>query len=139
MEAAALAREDASLVIADAPPLGIAAGKAAGRPTVLLGNFTWDWIYAAYPGGAAVAEAIGRIYASADLAVRLPLHGGFAHLPAHPRCAVHRATVTARPGRRSGRHSVSLPIGRWRSCRSAATASISSTWPRSPAHPVTAS
>ena len=44
VEAEALAREDASLVIADAPPLGIAAGKAAGRPTVLLGNFTWDWI-----------------------------------------------------------------------------------------------
>ena len=75
VEAKALAREDASLVIADAPPLGIAAGKAAGRPTVLLGNFTWDWIYAAYPGGAAVAEAIGRIYASADLAVLVSFGG----------------------------------------------------------------
>ena len=56
VEAAAIAREDAALVIADAPPLGIAAGKEAGRPTVLIGNFTWDWIYAAYPGGTALAD-----------------------------------------------------------------------------------
>lgn len=77
-EAAVIEREDAALVIADVPPLGIAAGKAAGRPTVLVGNFTWDWIYAAYPGGGALAESIGAIYATADLAVRLPLHGGFA-------------------------------------------------------------
>jgi L-arabinokinase len=77
-EAAVLNEAGASLVIADAPPLGIAAGRAAGCPTVLFGNFTWDWIYAAYPGGAAVAEAIGRVYAEADLALRLPLHGGFA-------------------------------------------------------------
>ena len=45
---------------------------------MLFGNFTWDWIYAAYPGGAAIAETIGRVYAEADLALRLPLHGGFA-------------------------------------------------------------
>lgn len=77
-EATVLADEDASLVIADVPPLGIAAGKAAGRPTVLVGNFTWDWIYAAYPGGAALADRIGEVYATADLALRLPLHGGFA-------------------------------------------------------------
>lgn len=77
-ETAVIAREDAALVIADAPPLGIAAGRAAGRTTVLLGNFTWDWIYAAYPGGAAVGAAIGDVYATADLTLRLPLHGGFA-------------------------------------------------------------
>jgi hypothetical protein len=77
-EAAVLAEAGAALVIADAPPLGIAAGRAADCPTVLFGNFTWDWIYAAYPGGAAIAESIGRVYAEADLALRLPLHGGFA-------------------------------------------------------------
>lgn len=76
-EADALAREDAALVIADAPPLGIAAGRAAGRTTALVANFTWDWIYAAYPGGGALADTIGRIYSWADLVLRLPLHGGF--------------------------------------------------------------
>ena len=110
VEAEALAREDASLVIADAPPLGIAAGKAAGRPTVLLGNFTWDWIYAAYPGGAAVAEAIGRIYASADLAVRLPLHGGFATCR-----RIHDVPFIARRSRRDPAHvrqALGLPADR---------------------------
>lgn len=77
-EADALCREDAALVIADAPPLGIAAGRAAGRPTALVANFTWDWIYAAYPGGAALADTLGRIYAAAEVVLRLPLHGGFA-------------------------------------------------------------
>jgi L-arabinokinase len=68
----------ATLVVADIPPLGIAAAKAAGLPAVALGNFTWDWIYAGYDGGASVADAIAQIYANSDLALRLPLHGGFA-------------------------------------------------------------
>jgi L-arabinokinase len=76
-EVQALVGLDASLVIADAPPLGIAAAKQAGLPAILLGNFTWDWIYKAYPAGAAVAGVIGEVYATADLALRLPLHGGF--------------------------------------------------------------
>ena len=76
-EAQALRGLDATLVVADAPPLGIAAAKQAGVPAILLGNFTWDWIYKAYPAGAAVASKIGDVYATADLALRLPLHGGF--------------------------------------------------------------
>lgn len=34
-----------SLIICDISPLGIAVGKRAGIPTLLLENFTWDWIY----------------------------------------------------------------------------------------------
>jgi L-arabinokinase len=48
---------------------------------VALGNFTWDWIYGAYPGFDRTApHAMARIreaYRSATLALRLPLHGGF--------------------------------------------------------------
>ena len=62
-------------------PLGIAAAKAAGVPAVAMSNFTWDWIYAAYPGTGDLARAIGDIYAAADLALRLPLWGGFATFP----------------------------------------------------------
>jgi len=36
------------LVICDIAPLGIAVGRTAGLPVVLLENFTWDWIYAGY-------------------------------------------------------------------------------------------
>jgi L-arabinokinase len=66
-----------SLVIADLPPLGIAAAHAAGLPSIAFGNFTWDWIYAGYRGGDTVARAIGDAYAHTTLALRLPMWGGF--------------------------------------------------------------
>jgi hypothetical protein len=72
-----LQAHNASLVIADLPPLGLAAAHAAGRPAVAFGNFTWDWIYAGYDGGDDVARAIGDVYAHTTLALRLPMHGGF--------------------------------------------------------------
>ncbi|NLX17934.1 MAG: hypothetical protein GXY53_01430 [Desulfobulbus sp.] len=39
---------DCDLVLCDIAPLGLAAAKRAGVPAVLMENFTWDWIYAAY-------------------------------------------------------------------------------------------
>ncbi|GAB4426489.1 MAG: hypothetical protein Kow0031_06250 [Anaerolineae bacterium] len=38
------------LVLCDIAPLGLAVAEAAGIPSVLVENFTWDWIYAGYPG-----------------------------------------------------------------------------------------
>jgi L-arabinokinase len=109
-EAAALRRARATLVVADAPPLGIAAARAAGCPAVLLGNFTWDWIYRAYPGGTSVSDQIGEVYATADLALRLPLHGGFATCP-----RIHDLPFIARRSRRQPadvRRALDLPADR---------------------------
>jgi hypothetical protein len=39
---------DCRLVICDIAPLGIVAARAAGLPSVLVENFTWDWIYSGY-------------------------------------------------------------------------------------------
>lgn len=39
---------DCRLVVCDIAPLGIAAARAANRPSVLVENFTWDWIYEGY-------------------------------------------------------------------------------------------
>lgn len=36
------------LVLCDIAPLGIAAARQAGIPSVLLENFTWDWLYEGY-------------------------------------------------------------------------------------------
>lgn len=72
-----LRAHDVSLVVADLPPLGIAAAHAAGVPAIAYGNFTWDWIYAGYAGGNTVARAIGDVYARTTLALRLPMWGGF--------------------------------------------------------------
>ncbi len=36
---------DSGLIVSDIAPLGIAMGNRIGVPTVLIENFTWDWIY----------------------------------------------------------------------------------------------
>lgn len=36
------------LILCDIAPMGIAVARAAGVPSVLIENFTWDWIYAGY-------------------------------------------------------------------------------------------
>jgi L-arabinokinase len=75
----------ARIVVADIPPLACAAARAAGLPVVALGNFTWDWIYEGYgawlPPGADLVERLGAAYAGAQLALRLPMHGGFTTMP----------------------------------------------------------
>lgn len=43
-----LLRRRCRLVICDISPLGIAIAQAAGISSVLIENFTWDWIYAGY-------------------------------------------------------------------------------------------
>ena len=76
-EARLLREQQVSLVLADLPPLGIAAARAAGVPAIAYGNFTWDWIYGGYDGGAGLAQEIAEIYSHATLALRLPMWGGF--------------------------------------------------------------
>ncbi len=74
-------RVSASLVVGDIPPLAFAAARIADVPAIALGNFTWDWIYDGYrdwtPGGGRFVEQIRAAYSAADLALRLPMHGGF--------------------------------------------------------------
>src|SRR5262245_25808600 len=48
-EAAVLKRMGARLVLGDIPPLAFAAADRAGIPSIAISNFTWDWIYTAYP------------------------------------------------------------------------------------------
>jgi hypothetical protein len=43
-----LSKRKCRLILCDISPMGIAVGKAAGIPSVLVENFTWDWIYDAY-------------------------------------------------------------------------------------------
>ena len=80
-EARWLGEVGASLVVADIPPLGIAAAARAGIPAVALGNFTWDWIYGQWPGGTRLADQLGDVYAGASLGLRLPLWAGFDTIP----------------------------------------------------------
>ncbi|MBP7778871.1 MAG: hypothetical protein KA371_17275 [Acidobacteria bacterium] len=80
-EAAYLTSVDAAFVMADIPPLGLEAAELAGVPAMAIGNFTWDWIFRDYPGGAAAADALGEVYRRGRRAFRLPLCGGFETVP----------------------------------------------------------
>jgi hypothetical protein len=68
-------------VVSDAPSLGCAAAALAGIPSVVVSNFTWDWIYSGYPEHLSSAPdlipTIQRAYRQAEAAWRLPMHGGF--------------------------------------------------------------
>ncbi len=99
-EAARLQQAGARLVVADIPPLAFRAAARAGVPAVALGNFTWDWIYEAYPEMQAEAPELvlqlREAYASAVLALRLPMHGGFASV-----ATIRDIPFVARHARRS--------------------------------------
>ena len=70
----------AGLIVGDIPPLAFAVSAAAGIPSIALGNFTWDWVYADYPRvrlAPSLLPAIRGAYAKGSMALRLPMSAGF--------------------------------------------------------------
>jgi len=61
---------DCRLVVCDIAPLGIAVAQAAAIPSVLIENFTWDWIYQGYleeePRFKGPIEYLSDVFSSAD-------------------------------------------------------------------------
>jgi L-arabinokinase len=84
-EARILRHLRADLVLADVPPLAMAAAHRAGVPAVAIANFTWDWIFSIYRTFDGLAPraipTMRAAYATTSLALRLPLHGGFETMP----------------------------------------------------------
>lgn len=80
-EAAALANDRPSVIVADIAPLGLAVAAALGVPSVFIANFTWDWIYEGFAsfraGAPEVFAAIRRAHALATVALKLPLSPSF--------------------------------------------------------------
>ena len=79
----------ARAVLADVPPLPIAAAARAGIPALALTNFSWDWIWrhlaARQPSLAASAALAARAYAEADLLLELPFAGDLSAFPRRER------------------------------------------------------
>jgi hypothetical protein len=95
------------IVVCDIAPLGIAAARAAGIPSVLVENFTWDWIYEGYadehPGFRPHIEYLRGVFRSADLHIQTePVSA--------PRRGALRTPPVARPVRR-GRDEIRCALG----------------------------
>ncbi len=62
------------LVLCDIAPMGIAVAQALGLPSVLVENFTWDWIYAGYveqtPELARHISYLKKVFAAADYLIQ---------------------------------------------------------------------
>jgi len=115
-EAAFLREVGAALVVADLPPLGIAAAHQAGVRSIASGNFTWDWIYEGYDpeekGLPHLVPLIREATAHASCYVRLPMWGGFEMAPADKTFDV--ALVARRSNRKplETRRALGLPVDR---------------------------
>ncbi|MGB8644369.1 MAG: hypothetical protein WCF84_03980 [Anaerolineae bacterium] len=85
-----------SLVLCDIAPLGIAVARACGIPSVLIENFTWDWIYQGYvqsePRLAPHIQYLADAFESAD-------H----HIQTEPVCRLTRADFVTPPVSRAAR------------------------------------
>lgn len=88
--AATIAKLNCLLVICDISPLGIAVGKHAGIPTVLVENFTWDWLYQQYVD---VAE---RFNGPIDYLKTLFADARY-HIQTEPVCSPHPVDLTTAP------------------------------------------
>jgi UDP-N-acetylglucosamine:LPS N-acetylglucosamine transferase len=78
------------LVICDIAPMGIAVAREAGVPSVLVENFTWDWIYQGYvkyePRLGQHISYLQELFDKADY-----------HIQTEPVCQQHTADLTTSP------------------------------------------
>jgi hypothetical protein len=89
---------DCRLVMCDIAPLGIAVARAAGIPSVLVENFTWDHIYAGY------VEEDRRLRWYIDYLADL-FAGADYRIQAEPACQHHTGSLTTAPISRASRTS----------------------------------
>jgi len=100
------------LVICDIAPLGIAVAQKAGLPSLLIENFTWDWIYAGYKDYLSSLkphiEYLASLFARADY-----------HVQTEPFCAAGSPNLVVPPIGRPPRtpvdeirHQLGVPTGK---------------------------
>lgn len=105
--AAKLTRMTCNLVICDIAPMGIEVARRAGIPSVLVENFTWDWIYSDYlkdrHGLETHAKYLNRIFKSADIHIQTepickPVSADLTSLPVSRKVKTAKSTIKSRLG-----------------------------------------
>jgi UDP-N-acetylglucosamine:LPS N-acetylglucosamine transferase len=85
-----VSRLQCQLVICDIAPMGIAVAREAGIPSVLVENFTWDWIYQGYveyePRLTTHISYLQDLFDKSDY-----------HIQTEPVCQRHTADLTTSP------------------------------------------
>jgi len=93
------------LILCDISPMGILVAKHAGIPSVLIENFTWDWIYEEYvaecAGLAAHLSYLGELFRRVDF-----------HIQTQPVCRPQCAQLITSPVSRRARTSREETRGR---------------------------
>lgn len=86
------------LVLCDISPLGIVAARKAGIPSLLMENFTWDWMYTPYAAQHSAfnkhIEHLRNIFHSSDYLIQT-----------EPVCEKRNADLFTHPVSRTPRHS----------------------------------
>jgi hypothetical protein len=85
-----------ALVVADISPFGLRAAAGAGLPSVLVANFTWDWIYERLPEAPEALVSLGREMADDFAAAGL-------RIDAEPCCVPTPGAVAVAPVARAPR------------------------------------
>jgi hypothetical protein len=85
-----VSREECRMVVCDIAPLGVQVARAAGIPSVLVENFTWDWLYGPYerlaPRLGPHIRYLRGLYRSADY-----------HIQTEPVCRKRPVDLVTRP------------------------------------------
>ena len=98
-----------ALVVADISPLGLRAAARAGLPSVLVANFTWDWIYERLPAAPEALRALGRAMAEDFAAAGLRIDAEPCCQPAPGAVAVPPVARAPRSPRPSVRRRLGIP------------------------------
>ncbi|MGE5839736.1 MAG: hypothetical protein ACM34H_07355, partial [Deltaproteobacteria bacterium] len=95
------------LIVCDISPMGISVARKAGLPSLLIENFTWDWIYDQYseksPGLSRHISYLREIFRSADFHIQtrpvcFPFHPRLTTSPVSRRARRPREETRARLG-----------------------------------------
>ncbi len=74
-----------NIVVGDISPMAVAAAKATGMQSIIIGNFSWDWIFQPLvridPEFQTVIDEIADYYRQCDLLLRTPLCGDLSVFP----------------------------------------------------------